>query len=53
VLPFGVVLISSAVMAITSYAQTVTIPVETQNNALVLQTDADKNLENGLLWQQS
>ncbi|MDN5285822.1 MAG: alpha-galactosidase [Mucilaginibacter sp.] len=28
-----------------SFAQTVTIPVETQNNALVLQTDADKNLK--------
>ncbi|WPU92260.1 alpha-galactosidase [Mucilaginibacter sabulilitoris] len=28
-----------------SFAQTVTIPVETQNNALVLQTDAGKNLK--------
>jgi alpha-galactosidase len=31
--------------AATSYAQTVTIPVETQNNALVLQTDGEKNLK--------
>ncbi|MBB6110062.1 alpha-galactosidase [Mucilaginibacter lappiensis] len=28
-----------------SFAQVVTIPVETQHNALVLQTDADKNLK--------
>ncbi|WP_255496071.1 alpha-galactosidase [Mucilaginibacter sp. FT3.2] len=45
VLPFGVVLMSSVAMAAGSYAQTVTIPVETQNNALVLQTDGDKNLK--------
>jgi alpha-galactosidase len=31
--------------ATASFAQTVTIPVETQNNALVLQTDAEKNLK--------
>ncbi|SEO87300.1 alpha-galactosidase [Mucilaginibacter sp. OK283] len=44
-LPFGVVLVSSIVMAMGSYAQTVTIPVETQNNALVLQTGGDKTLK--------
>jgi len=32
-------------MAMGSQAQTVTIPVETQNNALVLQTDGDKTLK--------
>ncbi|MDN3546977.1 alpha-galactosidase [Mucilaginibacter aquaedulcis] len=32
-------------MAGSSFAQQVTIPVETQHNALVLQTDAEKNLK--------
>ena len=43
--PFSGVLISTMFLAAGSFAQTVTIPVETQNNALVLQTDADKNLK--------
>ena len=38
-------LAGAAFMASSSFAQQVTIPVETQHNALVLQTDAEKNLK--------
>lgn len=45
IVPFSGALISTMFLAAGSFAQTVTIPVETQNNALVLQTDANKNLK--------
>ena len=43
--PVCLTLASLLSAATASFAQTVTIPVETQNNALVLQTDAEKNLK--------
>ncbi|MGF7038971.1 alpha-galactosidase [Mucilaginibacter lappiensis] len=43
-MPFCLV-VGTALTAGNSFAQTVTIPLETQNNALVLQTDAEKNLK--------
>jgi alpha-galactosidase len=43
-IPFCLLLLYSASFPLRSVAQTVIIPVETQNNALVLQTDTNKHL---------
>lgn len=43
-LPFCLLLLCSASIPLRSAAQSVIIPIETQNNALVLQTDTSKHL---------
>lgn len=44
IIPFCLLLLFSASIPLRSAAQSVIIPVETQNNALVLQTDTNKHL---------
>jgi alpha-galactosidase len=41
----ALILVSALFITADTIAQVITIPVETQHNALVLQTDADKNLK--------